>query len=656
MGHGPRWRLREVGTHRESDAVLLARVRDGDRGAFACLFERHAPAARRFARSLCGRDADADDITAEVFTSLFASLCRGRGPSELVLPYLFASIRNSHHRTAARRAHETALVHHEGVSITGWDWDGIVEADVVRRALATLNSELQVLLWRTEVDDDRPGVAETCGSASAHTLAVHRHRARRALGTAYLAQHAQPDGGVVELDEECRTTLAHLASMVRNRIGVRRRRRLEAHLADCEQCAQTRLRLERLNTQLRAQRPLPWNVWLGGLTSTATAQISGWLGTSAVTLAGSSALAMAALVPTPMALGPLAGAESQSTTSVASPARSDGVLAPQWSAGSQLHSEETASATGEVLESTSAGVPPIATSSMPAPPPTEAPANDLEPIAIVTTTADLPPGTTLGYSVDRPAMAEPLADDESPASADESATDRDEDGTDSDGGDDVATRSGQGQGPATGAAGGSGRGQSNDSDDGQGPPSSEGNGTASGPSESSGHGKSKRELNSADDGEAPSKSQGDGIANGPASSSGHGNGQAQAPSNRQGSENVNGPNGSSGGQGASSRGGENDPGSAPAGSGGPGHAEARRNGVGPGDGRGPAAATSEGDDGPQAESGRHCELGSHGNGNGGTNATVRGLGNGNGNGNENGHSLDLGSDDPAEGDRVESTL
>jgi hypothetical protein len=50
-------------------------------------------------------------------------------------------------------------------------------------------------------------------AVSAHTLAVSRHRARRALGTAYLAQHVEPDGGLTELDPECRTTLAHLASL-----------------------------------------------------------------------------------------------------------------------------------------------------------------------------------------------------------------------------------------------------------------------------------------------------------------------------------------------------------------------------------------------------------------------------------------------------------
>ena len=129
----------EVGNHIETDAVLLARVRaDGDHEAFACLYQRHAPAARRFARSLCGNEADADDITADVFADLLATLQRGRGPSELALPYIFASVRNRHWRTAGRRAHEAELVRTAGLSRVDCESTTIIEADVVRTALATL--------------------------------------------------------------------------------------------------------------------------------------------------------------------------------------------------------------------------------------------------------------------------------------------------------------------------------------------------------------------------------------------------------------------------------------------------------------------------------------------------------------------------------------
>ena len=137
-GHGRGAERANVGTEIETDDVLLARVRDeGDREAFACLYQRHAPAARRFARSLCGNDADADDITAEVFTNLFASLRRGRGPTQLALPYVIASIRNRHWRTASRRTREAVLARSVSVGSASCESTSIVETEVLRTALST---------------------------------------------------------------------------------------------------------------------------------------------------------------------------------------------------------------------------------------------------------------------------------------------------------------------------------------------------------------------------------------------------------------------------------------------------------------------------------------------------------------------------------------
>ena len=299
----------------EGDDVLLARVRDdGDREAFAVLYQRHGPAARRFARSLCGNDADADDITAEVFTSLFATLGRGHGPSQLALPYLIASIRNRYWRTTAQQAREAELAPRASAASSSCQSTAVVEAAVLRTAMSTLPVDVRLLLWRTEVDDECVDDVRRQDGTSAHTLAVHRHRARRALGTAYLEQHAMPDGGLVELDPECRTMVPDLAALVRNKVGARRRRRLEEHLSDCEGCAQTRQRLELINTRLRALPKLPWTA---GVASAVKTQVSGWLAASAVTVAGSTSLALAAVVPMPMLLDRMSGTEATATASEA---------------------------------------------------------------------------------------------------------------------------------------------------------------------------------------------------------------------------------------------------------------------------------------------------------------------------------------------------
>jgi DNA-directed RNA polymerase specialized sigma24 family protein len=526
-----------VGTHVETDAVLLARVRnEGDPSAFACLYQRHHSSARRFARSLCGNEADADDITADVFASLFSSLRRGRGPSELALPYLFASIRNRHWRTAGRRAHESELARAVGVSSADCASAAIVEADVVRTALATLPDEVQALLWRSEVDDHVG--SDTLGEdgPSAHTLAVHRHRARRALGTAYLAQHAEPDGGVLGLDPECRITLAHLAPLVRNKLGARRRRHAEAHLANCEQCAHTRERLERINAQLRAQPTLPWSIWSAGLTSAVKSQISGWLGTSAVTLAGSSALAMAVVVPIPLAFEPTSDPESQSAPGVDWPAPQVEVLTPAASTGSGLSSDELASAPGEVApESLRLRIPPTAAPEVPTTSAPIATTDDRGSSTTPTTSADVPADASPLYRVAQRVTTEPLA------VADMSATDPDQDGTDGEERDGGPTKGGKGQGSDIEGRGGTGGGQGpSDADDGHGPMSVERNGNSNapgpptdqgnavGPGQSNGGGN----ANGADAGLSKGRDNGNGV--GPGLHIGRGNSVGPGRSNGQG--------------------------------------------------------------------------------------------------------------------------
>jgi hypothetical protein len=229
------------------------------------------------------------------------------------MPYLFASIKHRHWRTAGRRLPEAVVASSIGIDGASSEPSGdVAEADVVRAALATLPHDVRALLWHTEVNDESVGDVVARDGISAHHLAVKRHRARHALGTAYLAQHAEPDGGTGELDPACREALPALPLLVRNSIGVRRRRRLEDHLSDCERCAEARSRLERLNRRLRAHPNLPWSMWSAGL-SAIKAQASNWLTASAVAVAGPSALAIAVLAPVPTVFQPDGGHAATAT-------------------------------------------------------------------------------------------------------------------------------------------------------------------------------------------------------------------------------------------------------------------------------------------------------------------------------------------------------
>ena len=87
------------------DAEVLARVRGGDRDAYAELVSRHAPAALRTA-SLLGAGPDAEDVVQESFVKAYGALGRFRTGAAF-RPWLLQIVANETrnlHRAAGRRA------------------------------------------------------------------------------------------------------------------------------------------------------------------------------------------------------------------------------------------------------------------------------------------------------------------------------------------------------------------------------------------------------------------------------------------------------------------------------------------------------------------------------------------------------------------------
>lgn len=57
---------------RRAISIMMARLADGDRDAFAPLFDRLWPIVRAFAGRVLGHDADADDVAQRALVSVFA--------------------------------------------------------------------------------------------------------------------------------------------------------------------------------------------------------------------------------------------------------------------------------------------------------------------------------------------------------------------------------------------------------------------------------------------------------------------------------------------------------------------------------------------------------------------------------------------------------
>jgi RNA polymerase sigma-70 factor (ECF subfamily) len=88
----------------EADAATIARVRAGDREAYAELVRRHAPMALRTA-GLLGAGPDAEDVVQEAFVKAYSQLHRFRA-GEPFRPWLLRIVSNETrnlHRGAGRR-------------------------------------------------------------------------------------------------------------------------------------------------------------------------------------------------------------------------------------------------------------------------------------------------------------------------------------------------------------------------------------------------------------------------------------------------------------------------------------------------------------------------------------------------------------------------
>ena len=117
----------------------------------------------------------------------------------------------------------------------------IEDTVILRDAFESLAPKWQDLLWRIDVEDEPYSQLATRYRTSPRGVAMLALRARRALGTAYLAEHLAAEPVQGEVRRECRQARAQLARLVRESARGRRHRKLESHLADCDGCREARM-------------------------------------------------------------------------------------------------------------------------------------------------------------------------------------------------------------------------------------------------------------------------------------------------------------------------------------------------------------------------------------------------------------------------------
>ena len=225
----------------DTDTELLAAVRAGDTAAFGMLYERHRAAARQLAYALTHDPADADDLVAETFARVFATLRAGRGPLVAFRAYLHTTLRHVCYHGARRDRRleftDDLTRYDAGEPFPDPTLDRL-ERTYAARAFRQLPDRWRDVLWMTEVEGAGPAEIAPRLGLTPNAVAVLAHRAREGLRRLYLQQHV-----AVADRPDCRWTGERLGGHARGHLAPRESSRLHAHLAWCGGC---RARLDEL--------------------------------------------------------------------------------------------------------------------------------------------------------------------------------------------------------------------------------------------------------------------------------------------------------------------------------------------------------------------------------------------------------------------------
>jgi RNA polymerase sigma factor (sigma-70 family) len=217
-----------------TDTDLLAAVRAGDTAAYGTLYERHSAATRQLAHSLARNPADADDLVAETFVKVLATLRAGRGPLVAFRAYLHTTLRHvCYHRARRDRRLEFTddlTRYDEGQPFSDPALERL-ERTYAARAFRQLPARWRDVLWLTEVEGAGPAEIAPLLGLTPNAVAVLAHRAREGLRRLYLQQH------VADADQpECRWISARLGGHLLGHLAPREAARLRSHLARCTGC------------------------------------------------------------------------------------------------------------------------------------------------------------------------------------------------------------------------------------------------------------------------------------------------------------------------------------------------------------------------------------------------------------------------------------
>ncbi|NWL35670.1 sigma-70 family RNA polymerase sigma factor, partial [Paenarthrobacter nitroguajacolicus] len=233
-----------------SDADLVLRVRSGDQGAFASLFDRHRDMARYVAAGQVDNRADIEDIVSEAFVSIHQALMRGKGPDTFFRAYLLTAVRRiaqAQNRMAARSLPVSdsfvldRVEDPEDPAVVGF------ESSTVAAAFKSLPERWQEVLWYVDIEGMKPAAASEVLGITPNGVSSLAIRAREGLRQAYLQGHIKDS-----TSQECEGYPDQLGAYSRNGLSRRAHQKVQSHLESCSRCTALLLDLNDVQSAMRA--------------------------------------------------------------------------------------------------------------------------------------------------------------------------------------------------------------------------------------------------------------------------------------------------------------------------------------------------------------------------------------------------------------------
>gem|GEM_PF-2002020 len=270
------------------DARLLEALGSGDSTAFGTFYARYRPLALRAALRVVRSSETAEDVVADAFTAVLATLRGGGGPTSNLRAYLLATVRHS--ALAAVRAGARAHpVPGDALDLPGTGpeveagLDSAEDADHVRAAFAALPPRWRRVLWYVDVRGLTPAQAAPLVGSTPNAVSSLVRRARERLRHEYLQHHLRVAApGCVE-------HARHLGALVRETLPRRHRERVLVHVGTCPACTAALAELRDVNGRMRGLL-LPWGL-AGSAVLVAGAPTVGFVGTTGGALAARRLLA-----------------------------------------------------------------------------------------------------------------------------------------------------------------------------------------------------------------------------------------------------------------------------------------------------------------------------------------------------------------------------